>query len=124
MIPKSRKHTLVLGASLNPERFSNICINELVDNGFPVSAVGLRIGIVAGITVMTGLPQLNNIHTVTLYLGPKNQPQYYDYLMNLKPARIIFNPGTWNPELAELAANRGINTEQKCTLMMISGGYY
>ncbi|HOP13282.1 CoA-binding protein [Lentimicrobium sp.] len=124
MIPKSRKHTLVLGASLNPERFSNICINELVDNGFPVSAVGLRNGIVAGIAVMTGLPQLSNIHTVTLYLGPKNQPQYYDYLMNLKPARIIFNPGTWNPELAELAANRGINTEQKCTLMMISGGYY
>jgi predicted CoA-binding protein len=124
MTPESSKHTLVLGASLNPVRYSNICINELVDGGFPVSAVGLRSGIVAGVIILTGFPELNNVHTVTLYLGPKNQPQYYEYLIKLKPARIIFNPGTWNPELAAMAGKHGISTEQKCTLMMISGGYF
>ncbi len=124
MTSKSLKHTLVLGASLNPSRYSNICINELVAYGFPVSAVGLRTGEVAGVEIKTGEPEFNGIHTVTLYLGPENQVRFYDYILRLKPERIIFNPGTWNPELAELVEKQGIATERKCTLMMISGGYY
>lgn len=124
MTPKSQKHTLVLGASLNPSRYSNICINELVENKFPVSAVGLRQGNVAGIEIQTGQPEIEGIHTITLYLGPQNQPQYYDYILKLMPRRLIFNPGTWNPELADFAGNAGILVESKCTLMMISGGYF
>ena len=124
MTPKSQKHTLVLGASLNPSRYSNICINELVEYHFPVSAIGLRPGKVAGIGIQTGQPEIEDIHTITLYLGPQNQTQYYDYILKMQPKRLIFNPGTWNPELADLARNSGILVESKCTLMMISGGYF
>ncbi|MDY0101528.1 MAG: CoA-binding protein [Lentimicrobium sp.] len=124
MTPKSQKHTLVLGASLNPARYSNICINELVDYHFPVSAVGLRQGVVSGIEIQTGQPEIDEIHTITLYLGAQNQPQYYDYILKLHPNRLIFNPGTWNQELADLARSAGILVESKCTLMMISGGYF
>jgi predicted CoA-binding protein len=124
MTPKSQKHTLVLGASLNPSRYSNICINELVEYNFPISAVGLRKGNVAGVEIQTGQPEIDGVHTITLYLGPQNQSQYYDYILNLHPNRLIFNPGTWNPELADLAGNSGILVESKCTLMMISGGYF
>jgi hypothetical protein len=124
MTPKSQKHTLVLGASLNPSRFSNICIHELVDNDFPVTAVGLREGEVAGVQILKGMPQIEGIHTVTLYLGPQNQPQFYEYVLSLKPERLIFNPGTGNEEFASLAENQGIKVENKCTLMMISGGYF
>lgn len=124
MISKKRKKTLVLGASLNAGRYSNICINDLVYNNYPVVGVGLRAGEVAGVPVMTGFPPLEGIHTITLYLGPKNQPQFYGYILGLKPKRIIFNPGTWNAELADMATELGINVESKCTLMMLSGGYY
>lgn len=124
MIPKSQKHTLVLGASLNVDRYSNICINELVENGFPVSAIGLREGEVAGVKILKGFPQLQGIHTVTLYLGPQNQPQYYDYVLGLRPKRIIFNPGTGNEAFAALAEKQGIKVDNKCTLLMISGGYF
>jgi predicted CoA-binding protein len=70
------------------------------------------------------MPQIEGIHTVTLYLGPQNQPQFYEYILSLKPVRLIFNPGTGNEELASLAEKQGIKVENKCTLLMISGGYY
>lgn len=124
MTPKSKKHTLVLGASLNPSRYSYICIHELVDHNFPVTAIGLRPGEVAGINIQTDKPEIEGIHTVTLYLGPQNQAPYYDYILKLKPQRLIFNPGTWNPELAYKASDAGIGVETKCTLMMISGGFF
>lgn len=124
MNTKSQKHTLVLGASLNPSRYSNICIRDLVEYDFPVTAIGLRQGEVAGIIIHTDLPEMEDIHTITLYLGTKNQLPYYDYILKIKPERLIFNPGTWNDELATKASEAGIRVESKCTLMMISGGYY
>lgn len=120
----NNKKTLVLGASLNPERYSNICINSLVDGGIPTVAIGLREGTVAGIKIETGRPDYDDIHTVTLYLGPTNQPDFYDYLVAIHPKRIIFNPGTWNPELVKIARERNIEIVNNCTLMMIAGGYY
>jgi len=113
-----------MGASLNPSRYSNICINDLVLYNYPVVAVGLRAGEVAGIQIETGFPPFEGVHTITLYLGPQNQPQYYTYILGLHPQRVIFNPGTWNPDLAKMAAEQGIEVESKCTLLMLSGGYY
>lgn len=124
MTKKTLKKTLVLGASLNKSRFSNICINTLVEDRIPTVAVGLREGDVAGIHINTDRPLFDNIHTITLYLGPANQVQYYDYMLSLKPERIIFNPGTWNPEFVDMAKEAGIEVVDNCTLMMITGGYY
>lgn len=118
------KLTLVLGASLNKSRYSNICINTLVDAGIPAKAIGLREGEVAGIKIETDKPEIEGLHTVTLYLNARNQVPYYDYIIRLKPERIIFNPGTWNPELADLAKDNDIQVVSNCTLMMISGKYY
>jgi len=125
MITHPSKKTLVIGASLNPSRYSNICINDLVYYGFPVVAIGLREGQVAGVDIQKGKPQLEDIHTVTMYLGPQNQADYEDYIINsVKPKRIIFNPGTYNESLADKAQRADIITETKCTLLMLSGGYF
>lgn len=124
MAESSSKLTLVLGASLNPSRFSNICINTLVEERVPTLAVGLVEGEVAGIKIQKGLPHFENVHTITLYIGPKNQTGYYDYIVSLAPKRIIFNPGTWNPELVKLAKENNIEIVNNCTLMMLSGDYY
>lgn len=112
--------TLVIGASENPERYSNKAIVSLLNHNHEVEAIGLKNGEVEGVKFKTGFPKLENIDTVTLYIGPKNQPAYNDYLLQLKPRRIIFNPGTENPELISLAQKQGIQTEIACTLVLLS----
>ncbi|HNP67381.1 MAG TPA: CoA-binding protein [Aequorivita sp.] len=118
------KKTLVLGASLNPGRYSNLAINRLVSNGHAVEAVGLRKGIVAGVEISTEKKQFENIDTVTLYLNPKRQEEYYDYIVSLKPKRVVFNPGTENPALYEILKKNNIKSEVACTLVLLGTNQY
>jgi hypothetical protein len=120
LLPK----TLVLGASQKPERYSYLAIRSLRKHGIEVVAIGARKGMVDGVEIQTELQDISDIHTVTLYLGPRNQKIYYSYIINLKPKRIIFNPGTENPELEKLARENGIDVVEGCTLVMLSNGTY
>lgn len=118
------KKTLVLGASLNPGRYSNLAINRLVAKNHDVVGIGLKDGEVAGVTIDTNLKSYNGIDTVTLYLNPKRQQEYYDYILNLKPRRVVFNPGTENPELYQLLKQNDIEVEVACTLVLLSMDQY
>ena len=120
----SNKKTLVLGASDNPARYSYRAAHMLKNYGYEVVPVGIRKGEVAGMAIHTDRPEVTDIDTVTLYVGPQNQPSWYDYILDLKPKRILFNPGTENPELERLAHERGIRTEEACTLVLLSIGQY
>jgi predicted CoA-binding protein len=116
--------TLVLGASPNPERFSYKAVRMLVTYNHEVYPVGIRKGLIGELEILQDHPHIEDIHTVTLYIGPKNQLNYYDYIMDLKPKRLIFNPGTENEELRTLAEEKGIEILYNCTLMMLSKGDY
>ncbi len=118
------KKTLVIGASLKPERYSNKAIRLLRRFNHPVEAIGLKNGKVADVELKTGFPDLKSIHTVTLYLGPARQDVYYDYLKKLQPERVIFNPGTENNEFIEILRKQGIETVENCTLVMLNSGLY
>jgi len=118
------KKTLVLGASENPARYSNLAINRLKNNQHPVVAIGKKEGVVAGICIGTEKIKLDDIDTVTLYLNPALQKEYYDYIISLHPKRIIFNPGTENDELRELALKNNIKPVEACTLVLLSTGQY
>ena len=118
------KKTLVIGGSTNPERYSHKAIKRLRGFSFPVASIGLRNGRVADVTIETGFPDLKDIHTVTLYVGPGNQSQYFDYVLGLSPKRIIFNPGTENAEFERLARKKGIETLEHCTLVMLGEGSF
>lgn len=118
------KKTLVLGASENTDRFSNRAIHQLLKHGHAVEAIGARDGSVAGVKIHVDRPAFPGIHTVTLYLNPAHQRDYYDYLFSLKPKRIIFNPGTENRELEALASQHGVEWIQHCTLIMLNEGDY
>ncbi|MEH6765792.1 MAG: CoA-binding protein [Aequorivita antarctica] len=118
------KNTLVLGASLNPSRYSNLAINRLVNNGHPVEAIGLKKGVVAGVAILTEKEPFEDIDTVTLYLNPKRQVEYYDYIISLKPKRVIFNPGTENPEFYTLLEKHNIESEVACTLVLLGTNQY
>lgn len=121
---KNNKKTLVIGASEKPDRYSNIAIRKLRNNNICVEAIALRDGKVSDVVFKTGLPELNNIHTVTLYIGPSRQVFYYRYIIDLKPKRIIFNPGTENAELKLLAVENGIDVVENCTLVMLDSGRF
>ncbi len=118
------KKTLVLGASANPDRYSYLAVNKLSRYHHPVIAIGKRKGKAGDIDIGTEQKPLADIDTVTLYLNPENQKPYYDYIISLKPRRIIFNPGTENEELYKIAKQNNIQTLEACTLVMLSTGQY
>ncbi len=119
-----RKITLVIGASENKNRYSNLAVNKLIAYHHPVYAIGNKAGKIGDVDIITQMKPFEDIDTVTLYLSPANQLPYYDYILSLNPKRIIFNPGTENEELAEKAAKKGIKTLEACTLVMLSTAQY
>ncbi len=119
-----QKKTVVLGASQNQERYSNMAVKKLVANNHPVTAIGNKEGIINDIKIIKENPVLNDVHTITLYLNPENQKPYYNYIFSLNPKRIIFNPGTENEELQKLATEKGIKTMEACTLVLLSTNQY
>lgn len=119
-----KQKTLVIGASENPVRYAYRAALSLLNHGHDIELVGLRSGAINGKTILTGQPMLKEIDTVTLYVGPQNQPQYYDYIVDLKPRRVIFNPGTENPAFAQQLRTAGIEPIEACTLVMLAIGNY
>lgn len=118
------KKTLVFGASLKPDRYSNYAINRLVDSEYETVAFGMVSGEVQGVNIETELLQFEDIHTITLYVNPKRQEQYYTYFVSLNPERVIFNPGTENPELYKILQDNNIQYEVACTLVLLSTNQY
>lgn len=119
-----KNRTLVIGASENPSRYSYIAAHRLTSHGHHIAAIGRRKGSVAGATIETEHKEYSDIDTVTLYLNPSHQKEYYDYILSLKPRRVIFNPGTENDELEDLLRDKGIEVKEACTLVMLSTGQY
>jgi uncharacterized protein len=118
------KKTLVLGASDQPHRYSYLAIQRLRNKGHEVVGIGKHTGQVSDVIIQKEKRPLENIDTVTLYLNPVHQQQYYDYILSLKPKRIIFNPGAENDELKQLALQNNIQPMEACTLVMLSTGQY
>ena len=118
------KKTLVLGASLKSSRYSNKALIKLVRHNIPVVAIGMREGEVAGVKIVKPFPEFTDIHTITMYIGSKNQSPYVDYILKINPARVIFNPGTENPELEQLLRSEGIDVVENCMLVMLSKGEF
>ena len=122
---KTNAVTLVLGASENPSRYSHKAVLSLRKQELPVIAVGKRPGRIADVEIQTGKPKPEeSVDTVTLYLSIENQEDMIEYVLSLKPRRIIFNPGAENDHFAELARKKGIHTLDACTLVMLSTGQY
>ena len=120
----SGKNTVVIGASENPGRYASLAVGSLLRHGHKVFPVGLRKGTIHDLPIITEKSVIPDVDTVTLYIRPEIQKTMYDYILSLKPKRIIFNPGTENPELEQLASEKGIETEEACTLVMLSIGNY
>ena len=118
------KPTAIIGASPKPERYAYMATSRLKEHGHTVYPVGIHQGVIEGETILTEKPQLKDIHTVTLYVGPQNLSSWETYILDLNPERIIFNPGTENPDFEKKATEKGIECLEACTLVMLSTGQY
>lgn len=114
-----KKPTLVLGASPKPERYSNRAIVMLRKYAHPVFAVGNKVDKVGDVEIQTEFPNAE-IDTVTMYLSARNQEVYYSDILKLNPKRVIFNPGAENPDFTRKLNESGIETENACTLVLLS----
>ena len=118
------KRTLIIGASNNPERYAYKAAERLLAHGHEIELLGLRPDVIFGKTIDTERKAYDGLDTVTLYVGPQRQPEYYDYVLSLKPKRVIFNPGTENDEFETLLKENGIEAEEACTLVLLGTGQY
>jgi predicted CoA-binding protein len=116
--------TLILGASNNPARYSYMAAHRLVNAGHEIIPVGVKKGELAGSEIRSTVDGITEIHTATLYLSQRNQAPYEDFLLQLKPERVIFNPGTENPELMEKLIREGIDAFEACNLVMLGNGQF
>lgn len=121
---QSTGKTLIIGATTNPGRYAHAVAHRLMQRGYPIVQIGLREGAVAGVPISTHKENYTDIDTVTLYIGPRHQPDYYDYVISLRPRRVIFNPGTENREFEDRLAGEGIEALKACTLVMLATGQY
>jgi predicted CoA-binding protein len=124
LCPMTKNKTLVIGASPNPSRYSHLAIERLTGKGHEVEGIGKQEFQFRHITMGREKKDWPDIDTVTMYINPTHQKEYYTYILSLHPRRIIFNPGTENPELAELARKAGILAVEACTLVMLSTNQY
>lgn len=118
------KRTVVIGASPKKDRYSYKATDSLQRHGHTVYPVGIHTGKINDLDILTDKPSIEDVDTVTMYVGPQNQPVWYDYILSLKPKRLIFNPGTENTELEKLAKDNGIETMDACTLVLLSINRY
>lgn len=115
---------MVIGASTNPARYSYLVANKLVRKGYEIVNIGRKTGIVAGVSIEGTDQVYSDIDTVTLYVSPKNQSNYLEYILKTKPRRVIFNPGTENPGFANALEEQGVEVLEACTLVMLNTGQY
>jgi len=118
------KRTLIIGASSNPSRYAYLAAQKLRNYGHSFLLLGRRKGFALGEEIHTEKVEWEDVDTVTLYINPSHQPDYYDYILSLKPKRVIFNPGTENPEFKNMLLDKNIIPIEGCTLVMLSIGQY
>ena len=118
------KRTVVIGASPNPSRVAYSAVQLLREKGHDVIPIGIKPGNIDGLEIVLEHPAIKDVDTVTLYLNPAIQPEYYDYILGLQPKRLIFNPGTENMEFVTLAKENNIEVEVACTLVLLKTGQY
>lgn len=118
------KTTLIIGATPNPHRYAYKAANKLVNHHHQIINIGVKNGTVGNVPIEKPGVIYQNVDTVTLYINPTIQPQYYDYILDTKPKRVIFNPGTENIELVQLLEKNNIEAVYACTLVLLSTGQY
>ena len=116
---------VVVGASAHEERYSNKAMKMLADYGHTPIPVAPAVDRILGRDVFHSVAAVTGrVDTVTLYLRPARQAGLFEQIVELKPKRVIFNPGTENPGEYDRLTNAGIEVIEACTLVMLRTGQF
>ena len=116
--------TLILGASINPSRYSYKAAMRLACDGYPFVMIGREKNKIGDMEILDSMVQFDDIHTVTIYLSPENQKMFYQYVISLNPKRVIFNPGAENEDFTVLLEAKNIEVVEACTLVLLATQCY
>jgi len=115
----------VLGASQNPDRYSNMAVRRLRDASHRVIPVNPALEEIEGLPVAKSLGDIEDpIDTLTLYVGPQRSVPMMADILRLNPKRVIFNPGTECQDLATALDRANIPHLKACTLVMLQTGQF
>lgn len=110
----------VVGASDDPEKYSNMAVRLLKEKGHRVFPVNPSLKNLEGLPVYASVSAIPEpIDTVSLYVSAKVSDKLAPEILKLAPRRILFNPGAENKPLEEKAAGQGIQALEACTLVML-----
>lgn len=120
------KKTVIIGATPDPSRYAYLAAQMLTSYGHEIVPLSIKTGTVSGVEIrdIRQRPPIEGVDTVTLYIGPQRQPEWYDYILGLKPKRIIFNPGTENDVFEKMAEEQSVEALQACTLVLLRSHQY
>ncbi|MFT4660831.1 MAG: putative CoA-binding protein [Patiriisocius sp.] len=123
---QEKKKTVIVGSSERPGRYAYLAAQLLDEKGYEFIPLGISEGEVFGREILNIIekPALEDVHTITMYISWPRQEDYMEYLLSLKPKRIIFNPGTENPKFEVAALKEGIFVEEACTLVLLRTEQY
>jgi len=126
MSTNKTKKTVIIGATPNPSRYAYLAAGMLNEYQHEIIPIGIKKGEVYGASILdiNRRPPVSDVDTITLYIGPRHQPEHYDYILSLKPKRVIFNPGTENPEFEKMVKESGAEALEACTLVLLRSGQY
>lgn len=115
----------MLGASPKPERYSNRAIRLLLEHNHSVIPVHPAMDAIEGLPVCRTLSDITeSVHTLTMYVSAVLSTPLAAEVLALRPERVIFNPGTENPELYGRLDEAGIPHEEACTLVLLNSGQF
>jgi len=119
------ENVVVIGASNNEERYSNKAMKMLLEYGHNPIPVAPAVDSIMQRKVYATLSDVPEaVDTVTLYVGPKRQEGLFEQILAIKPKRVIFNPGTENPDEYERLKSAGIEPMEACTLVLLRTGQF
>jgi predicted CoA-binding protein len=115
---------LVLGATDNTNLTSYSAIKLMMHRGLHVMALGPKKTRIDQIAITDEPAAIKQADVVSIFLSAKKQRKYYDYILSLKPEKLVFNPGTENPELEFLAQKNQIQIIKGCTIALLANGLW
>ena len=122
---EKKQRVVVVGASPNPERYSNRAMRLLIERGHEAIPVHPAVKKIEGASAVKSLAEItDDIDTVTLYVSAAISSSMQDALLKMRPKRVIFNPGAENALLRDALESNGIQTLEACTLVLLSTGQF
>lgn len=115
-----KKVWAVVGANDDPEKYGNMIFKKLISRGYKVFPVNPRHESVEGYPCYKDLSSLpEKPEVIDMVVSPKRGKAILEEAAKMGIENIWFQPGTYDDELLEFAAAKGLTAVQSCVLVAL-----